>query len=506
MSDNNQWTGAGEGLLSMEALLQHESFVRSVVRRLISDEAAVQDVVQSTWVQALEHPPVARHGDRSIAAWLARVATNLVRSRQRSEGRRTFREGAVAREERDDSWEESVERLESRQRVVEVVLGLGEPYRSVVMLRYEKGLSVDQIAHTLQRGAGTIRSQLSRAHAILRSRLDGEFEDRNSWALLALPMGAGVGTAGGDGRAAPMESGPQVPSADPVQATPGWAGVAVGTKAALVVLLASGVLLAGWWQIHRSSAGNAQTPIVSTHGEPELQAPVALASLDMEQAERGSVEVAPEPVVPEVSAWAGPPPETMLPRAHLLSQSKYRNYVAATFSFEYGTRDDPGDVVRNDWDLKFSDRGFRVNTVTDDRSQIFDLGKVRLADVHPGLLDGAKRATETFAPTSLGHSYVVWTRDSETDLVHAFEVVGLEPGDHCELDWYTVNGNGQASGSFHDDGVGPYLVETFRAVRDRHNETKALAHPRILLQARAGHQGGNPCQVNALGEANAYFD
>ncbi|MFT5049966.1 MAG: DNA-directed RNA polymerase specialized sigma24 family protein [Chlamydiales bacterium] len=40
-----------------EALLRHSEFVLCVARGLLVDEGRVQDVVQDTWVAALERPP-----------------------------------------------------------------------------------------------------------------------------------------------------------------------------------------------------------------------------------------------------------------------------------------------------------------------------------------------------------------------------------------------------------------------------------------------------------------
>jgi DNA-directed RNA polymerase specialized sigma24 family protein len=43
--------------LSPDLLLQHEPFVRALVRALVPDEARAQDVVQETWLTALRRPP-----------------------------------------------------------------------------------------------------------------------------------------------------------------------------------------------------------------------------------------------------------------------------------------------------------------------------------------------------------------------------------------------------------------------------------------------------------------
>ncbi len=506
MSIDKQRAGADGalGTLNMDALLKHENFVRSVVRRLISDDAAVQDVVQNTWVQAMEHPPEAKHGDRSMAAWLARVATNLVRSMQRSEGRRSHREGAVAKLDVDDSWEESVDRLESRQRVVEAVLALQEPYRTVVVLRYDRGHSVEQIAKELERSQGTVRSQLSRAHESLRMSLDRDFGDRNSWAVLAIPLGGGMATPGSGTVTAGTQ--PSIANGASGAGIKGAGKVGTGSNAmiAVVSLVAVSAVLGAVWRFSKAADIGALDPVETVLTEVGKPRQVELAAIEHAPDGRDAVTVESTFSEPKGGSWNGPPPETLLPRAHLLNQSKYNNYEASTFSFEHGIRDDPGGLTRNDWGISFRKSIFRSDLVTDDRSILVDLGKVHLADVQPEMLNDAAQGPRM--EVKLGHSYLLWERDTQTDLVSAFEVVGLEITDHCELDWYTVNAIGQASGSFHEDGVGPLLVETMRAFRVGFQGSNPLSSARIWLQARAGHQGGNPCRINALGEINAYFD
>lgn len=172
--------------LSPDLLLQHEPFVRAVVRGLLSDEDRVQDVVQETWLAALCRPP---RQQGSLRGWLARVASNLARDSHRATSRRRRREQEVARAERIESVEATQERLEVQREVVEGVLALGEPYRSVVLLRYYQDLSSTEIAGRLGRSASTVRSQLSRAHESLRVTLDAKCrDDRSSWAGLALPL------------------------------------------------------------------------------------------------------------------------------------------------------------------------------------------------------------------------------------------------------------------------------------------------------------------------------
>ena len=185
-------------VLSAETLLQHEPFVRAVVRGLLSDEGRVQDVLQETWLTALRQPPRAKG---SLRVWLARVAGNLARDSHRATSRRAAREHAVARPELAESVDVTYERLSAQHEVVEAVLALKEPYKGVVFLRYYQDRSIAEIAERLGRSASTVRSQLSRAHEVLRSALDNRFAgERSAWASLCLPLTPGVPLIGAGGR------------------------------------------------------------------------------------------------------------------------------------------------------------------------------------------------------------------------------------------------------------------------------------------------------------------
>ncbi|HEV8113762.1 MAG TPA: sigma-70 family RNA polymerase sigma factor [Planctomycetota bacterium] len=172
-----------------ESLLQHREFVRALARSLVRDEHSAQDVVQETWLEALRHPP---RNAAALSGWLARVVRSRAQNVARGESRRVVRERSVAREELDESDEKLHERVAMQHKVVEAVLALKEPYKTVVLLHYYEGLSPSQIAARRNTPAGSVRAQLSRAHDLLRERLDAEFGgSRAAWSvgLAALARG-----------------------------------------------------------------------------------------------------------------------------------------------------------------------------------------------------------------------------------------------------------------------------------------------------------------------------
>jgi hypothetical protein len=216
----------------------------------------------------------------------------------------------------------------------------------------------------------------------------------------------------------------------------------------------------------------------------------------------------------------------------LLDRQAYGSYEDAAFSFEraYGGRERTGkDKARNDWDVVFESNGLRVDTVTDDRSLIVDLGVARLAELgrQPlARLEGMVRAAATTryedrrkdarapAPAaSLGHCYFVWTDDSDSDAVALFEVVELTAGDRCVLDWHATEDGSFGRGSVLSPTDGVQLATVALKLRDAAQTVRTdgdapllLKQPRVQLQARAGAVGGNPCRIDLGRGRTAYFD
>ncbi len=185
-----------------DQLLAHAAFLRGLARSLVFDDAQADDVVQQTLTAALDKPP-ARHVP--LRAWLTRVVQNRARMLRRSEGRRTRRERAVAATERTvASPAEMAIQLETQRRVADAVLGLREPYRSTVYLRYFEELTPTDIARRLDISVDTVKTRLKRALRELRGTLDETAGGRRAWmaalAPLALPRvatAAAATTAGG---------------------------------------------------------------------------------------------------------------------------------------------------------------------------------------------------------------------------------------------------------------------------------------------------------------------
>lgn len=445
---------------TFDQLFHHEHFVRQTLQGLLRDPTAIDDTVQETWLRAWRRPPGAVTEPRT---WLARVARNLAVSRWRSDQRRAARE-RVSTGGEVESAETAQRRVEMRQQVVAAILALDEPYRGVVLLRYEQGLGVGAIADRLGRSAATVRSQLSRAHDQLRGRLDREFGGRQRWAVL--------------GAALVHEA-----------SMPPAVGVALLAAGAIAAMLAVGCLT---WR------GDEPAPAMLTSHAQGVTAP---ASTPAPEAQRtGEIERV-------LAAPLQDPARSPVLRqpAELFDRSYYLDYELATFNFEHGVRDDPDlSLTRNRWDLMLDSGEFFTTSTTD---VIVDLGLLEpeaFGNAAPPTMVPGRRTR-----VRAGHSYFVGTNDQETTLATVVFVREHEAGRTCRFDWFTTDGTGRWQGSLADPGKGrawvEVLVDLYRGMRAAQG-VRTLVRPSVCWQLRGGAGGGNPRRIDAAGVANMYVD
>ena len=137
---------------------EHHERLRRYLFRLVGDLDAADDILQETFVRALERPPAALESPR---AWLYRVATNLAhdRSRWTIRVRRLLARvdaGAIA------PAPQAAERSEARERLDSALAALSARERQAILMR-EDGFTHREIADAIGTTTGTIGTLLARA-------------------------------------------------------------------------------------------------------------------------------------------------------------------------------------------------------------------------------------------------------------------------------------------------------------------------------------------------------
>lgn len=179
----------------LESLVERRRFFCRLAQRLVADAHLAEDATQDAFVAAIESSDGVRG---ALAGWFTGVVKNLASSLRRSEARRAARQFRAMQGARvETSTDTLAERLE-RQRLLErAVLQLDEPYRGMILLRYLEGMKPAAIARREGIPVATVNSRLTRAHAILRRRLDQQFGgDRAAWMAALLPLQQATAPAG----------------------------------------------------------------------------------------------------------------------------------------------------------------------------------------------------------------------------------------------------------------------------------------------------------------------
>jgi len=159
----------------------HDAFselTRGVIGRLyaaalliLRDEARAEDATQEALVAAWRDLSALRDPDR-FDAWIHRL---LARSCYR-EARRGRRRWAVEMEVRPSTTVEPdhAPHLADRDELERGFRRLDADQRSVIVLHYYLGLTLDEVGEALGIPPGTVRSRLHRATATMRAALDAD--------------------------------------------------------------------------------------------------------------------------------------------------------------------------------------------------------------------------------------------------------------------------------------------------------------------------------------------
>jgi RNA polymerase sigma-70 factor (ECF subfamily) len=173
-------------LPDVDRLLAEMEWLDRLARSLVRGRDAADDIVQETLVRALAAPWASL---RDLRGWLAMVAHRVARRRWRTDAREARRRAAWSPPEGEPDVTAAMARAEAQERVLAALRRLPEPYRVVLLLRFESGHSYSAIAVALAVPIETVRTRIKRGLHQLRDDLDARAGGRAAWALPLLGPG-----------------------------------------------------------------------------------------------------------------------------------------------------------------------------------------------------------------------------------------------------------------------------------------------------------------------------
>jgi RNA polymerase sigma-70 factor (ECF subfamily) len=179
--DPLQLARAGDRAAFDTLVEQHTPRLYRVVWRLASDRLEVEAVVQDAWLRAWKARaslPV----EKEVFPWLARIAVNVAHDVWRKHRPLDFTDASQTELDFPGDApgpERMLEDAQALEWLAKAVDRLKPEYRTVIALRYDAGLSYEDIARTLGLPVNTVRTHLHRAKAALRMAWE-ETDERSS--------------------------------------------------------------------------------------------------------------------------------------------------------------------------------------------------------------------------------------------------------------------------------------------------------------------------------------
>ena len=161
-----------------------EQYQHRLLRYLVSltaDRAIAEDLFQETWMRVLErgHQYDGRH---EFSTWLYTIARNLTIDHLRRRRPAVSLDALMEAEDSALPYEpasagpsalDTVAQHEVAERVTAAMSGLPSEYRETVVLRFQEGLGLEEIAALTKLPLGTVKSRLYRALNMLMNQLKG---------------------------------------------------------------------------------------------------------------------------------------------------------------------------------------------------------------------------------------------------------------------------------------------------------------------------------------------
>jgi RNA polymerase sigma-70 factor (ECF subfamily) len=164
----------------LDRLIEH--YQHRLLRYLVhlsGNRELAEDLFQETWIRVLERGHQ-YDGTHEFSTWLYAVARNLTIDYLRKKSPLSL-DGLMEDEEhaplepadtRPMAWE-VVQQHEQAERLSAALVSIPAQYRETVMLRFQEGLALDEIATVTGARLGTVKSRLYRGLNLLMSRLEG---------------------------------------------------------------------------------------------------------------------------------------------------------------------------------------------------------------------------------------------------------------------------------------------------------------------------------------------
>lgn len=160
----------GDSEAFTDLMRRHEDRVFAVCLRLMGSRSAALDASQETFLTLYRKAGQYR-ATAAVGTWLYRIAVNTCYDLLRKEKRRSSEPIPDYLDPEDSTAQDAYTSVELRPSIEKALADLSPEFRSVVVLADVHGLSMPEVAETLEIPVGTVKSRLFRARRHLAASL-----------------------------------------------------------------------------------------------------------------------------------------------------------------------------------------------------------------------------------------------------------------------------------------------------------------------------------------------
>ncbi len=164
-----------------ELVERYAGYVASFAFSKVRNRSDAEEIAQETMVRAFENLAKLRV-PRRFSSWLLGIADHVAMDHLDKRGRSVSLDavgegsggsGRFLPQGGEPGPEQAAGDAEDRRALLDGIAGLADRYRTVLVLKHQRGLSCEEIAKALGLATSTVTSRLSRAYSMLRSNLKG---------------------------------------------------------------------------------------------------------------------------------------------------------------------------------------------------------------------------------------------------------------------------------------------------------------------------------------------
>ncbi len=170
----------GDALAFDTLFKKYQDYVYHIVYGIIGSAEESRDLTQDVFVQVYRSLPNFRHGSR-FATWLYRIAIN--RAVDAARGSRKWRflpflQEPTLKEKTTDPEQEperSLDKKLDREAVQKTLMRCPVAHRDILVLRYYRDLSIEDIAETLECTQAAAKVRLHRARKVFKEQYEKQY-------------------------------------------------------------------------------------------------------------------------------------------------------------------------------------------------------------------------------------------------------------------------------------------------------------------------------------------